>query len=337
MGWLDVDGGAGPPTFPDNIYSEYYVLDGGTPLPPAAPSDLTATATSSSAIDLEWLDNAGDEDGFYIERSLDGVNFTLLTSEPPFNGMGIVTYTDTNLDPETTYWYRVFAYKTEGGDSDFSNVASATTQASGGGVIMHVENITVVREALNGNRFRGVATITILDGSGETVSGATVNGDFSGSSSSSESGITDSNGQVTFNSRGTKNPVGEWCFEVTDVTLAGSTYDSGVNVVTQACESGIVFNPLQNTNSTDDIHLGVSPNPFQESTQITFRLSQQMHVVLEVYTVLGERVAMITDQNYDTGQHFLEWNAQNLDVGMYFLQVKAGGKLIDTRRLILTR
>ena len=77
MGWLDVLGGAGPPSFPDNTYSEYYILGGGSQFPPAAPSNLTATGTSSSTIDLTWLDNAGDEDGFEIERSLDGTNFTL--------------------------------------------------------------------------------------------------------------------------------------------------------------------------------------------------------------------------------------------------------------------
>jgi hypothetical protein len=130
MGWLDVDGGEGPPTFPGNTYSEYYILD-GAPTPPAAPSALTATAASSSTIELSWMDNAGDEDGFILERSLDGSNFTLLTSLPSFNGMGLIAYTDSELNPETTYWYRLSAYNSEG-NSAYSNIANAITQSSGG-------------------------------------------------------------------------------------------------------------------------------------------------------------------------------------------------------------
>lgn len=43
---------------------------------PAAPTDLTATAVSSSRIELRWTDNATTETGFKLERSLDGVTFT---------------------------------------------------------------------------------------------------------------------------------------------------------------------------------------------------------------------------------------------------------------------
>ena len=50
MTWMDVVGGTLPPTFPsDQGYSEHYPLSAD---PPAAPSGLSATAVSSSAIDL---------------------------------------------------------------------------------------------------------------------------------------------------------------------------------------------------------------------------------------------------------------------------------------------
>ncbi|MFT5412370.1 MAG: immune inhibitor A, partial [Verrucomicrobiales bacterium] len=39
------------------------------PPPPAAPSGLAATALSDTEIQLLWTDNAGDEDGFYVDRS----------------------------------------------------------------------------------------------------------------------------------------------------------------------------------------------------------------------------------------------------------------------------
>jgi FtsP/CotA-like multicopper oxidase with cupredoxin domain len=327
MGWLDVTGnGQGPPTYPDNTYSEYYTLNGTSP-PPTPPTNLSATATSNSAIDLAWTDNSFDEEGFDIERSTDGTVFTPLASV----GTNAVVYTDTGLTASTTYWYRVSAYNSNG-DSAYTNIANATTQQSGGGVEMHVENITVSKVPLNGNRFRADATITILDGSDQPVSAATVNGSFTGPTTSSESGTTNNSGEVLFSSSATRNPVGEWCFEVTDVILTGATYDSGANIVTIACEGGFMSN---NESAPADMLLSVYPNPSQKSTQIAFELPQKMQVVLEVYTVLGRRVAVITERSYEAGRHVLDWDARKLNSGMYFLKIKADGELIDTQRLLL--
>jgi PKD repeat protein len=101
---------------------------GGGPTPPAAPSDLDAVAASSSQIDLTWTDNSEDEDGFRIERSLDGSSF----GEIETVDANVTSFSDTDLAASTTYWYRVRAYNVAG-NSDYSNTASATTQASGGG------------------------------------------------------------------------------------------------------------------------------------------------------------------------------------------------------------
>jgi hypothetical protein len=209
---------------------------------------------------------------------------------------------------------------------------------------MHVKNIVVTRTSLNGNRSRVDATITIEDASNNPISGATVNGDFTGPSSSSESGTTNINGEVSFSSRAVKNPVGEWCFEVTSVSMTGATYDVGANVVTQACESGPVAksamtNNKNNFNSNSDLFMSsfkVYPNPFQNSVKIAFQLEKQLDVNIEIYSVLGKRLAVISNQNYEAGHHLLDWNGQRLSNGIYLLKIKAGER-IDTRRLILMR
>jgi hypothetical protein len=89
---------------------------------PAAPTNLTAVAISSSRIDLAWTDNSNNEDGFKIYRSTDNVNWVFYFAV----GANVTTRSNTNLSSGTTYYYRVFAYNS-GGNSANSNVASATT------------------------------------------------------------------------------------------------------------------------------------------------------------------------------------------------------------------
>jgi Repeat of unknown function (DUF5650)/Fibronectin type III domain len=96
-----------------------------TPTPgqkPAAPTNLVATALSSSQIGLSWTDNANNETGFQVQRSTNGVNFTAIATL----GANVTTYTDNGRTPATTYYYRVGAFNASG-NSAFSNVASATT------------------------------------------------------------------------------------------------------------------------------------------------------------------------------------------------------------------
>jgi hypothetical protein len=89
---------------------------------PAAPGSLSATAVSRSQINLAWTDNANNEDGFHIERSTDNVTFAQVASV----GANTTTYANTALKRSTTYYYRVRAYN-GGGNSAYSNIASATT------------------------------------------------------------------------------------------------------------------------------------------------------------------------------------------------------------------
>ncbi|MGE5608618.1 MAG: fibronectin type III domain-containing protein, partial [Bacillota bacterium] len=92
---------------------------------PSAPSALTATAASSSQINLKWTDNSNNETGFLIERATGTGTFTQIASV----GAGVTSFTSSGLTASTAYSYRVRATNSAG-NSAYSNTASATTQAS---------------------------------------------------------------------------------------------------------------------------------------------------------------------------------------------------------------
>jgi len=97
-------------------------ISGGCTNPPTAPSGLGASAIACDQISLSWTDNSGDESGFKIERSTDGVNFTEIDTA----GSNVTSYSDYSVAENTTYYYRIFAYNSCG-NSSYSNTANATT------------------------------------------------------------------------------------------------------------------------------------------------------------------------------------------------------------------
>ena len=105
---------------------DYFRIVKGTvaPVPPAAPTNLTATTFSSSQINLSWTDNANNENGFKVEQSTDGTTFAQIATL----GSNSVSYSATALSASTTYFYRVVSFN-DAGNSTFSNTASATTSA----------------------------------------------------------------------------------------------------------------------------------------------------------------------------------------------------------------
>jgi acid phosphatase type 7 len=126
---LDVNGNTLDAKFlrENGAIADYFRIVKGTvaPVPPAAPTNLTAVTVSSSQISLSWTDNANNENGFKVEQSTDGTTFTQIA----MLGSNAVSFSVTGLTASTTYTYRVVSFN-DAGSSSFSNTASATTSAA---------------------------------------------------------------------------------------------------------------------------------------------------------------------------------------------------------------
>ena len=89
---------------------------------PVAPTGLTTTAMSATRVDLTWRDNSGNETGFKVERSTDGVSFTQIGT----TRSNKMLYSDTKALAGITYAYRVRAYNSYG-NSAYTSIAWVTT------------------------------------------------------------------------------------------------------------------------------------------------------------------------------------------------------------------
>ncbi|MBD3232624.1 MAG: T9SS type A sorting domain-containing protein [candidate division Zixibacteria bacterium] len=77
------------------------------------------------------------------------------------------------------------------------------------------------------------------------------------------------------------------------------------------------------------------PNPFNAQTSINFRAPVSVQVNLEVYNLMGQRVATLVDGNIEAGNHSVIWDAQNQASGVYFYKLSIGENVISKRMTLL--
>ncbi|MEO1022691.1 MAG: LamG-like jellyroll fold domain-containing protein [Bacteroidota bacterium] len=78
------------------------------------------------------------------------------------------------------------------------------------------------------------------------------------------------------------------------------------------------------------------PNPFNPSTQIEFGIPNRAQVTLEVYNILGRRVATLIDNaTMTSGYHSIPFNATGLASGMYLYRLQVGGSIHVKRMTVI--
>lgn len=71
------------------------------------------------------------------------------------------------------------------------------------------------------------------------------------------------------------------------------------------------------------------PNPFNPATRISFRLPEAADVRLEIYDILGRRVAVLVSERRQAGRHTVDFDASGLSSGVYISRLQVGGDIVD--------
>lgn len=78
------------------------------------------------------------------------------------------------------------------------------------------------------------------------------------------------------------------------------------------------------------------PNPFGGETEIRFGLPESSPVRLEIFDLLGRRVALIAEASFDAGYHTVRWHGGNAPSGFYLYKLTAGASVV-VRQMTLLR
>ncbi|MEQ8525357.1 alpha-amylase family glycosyl hydrolase [Gracilimonas sp.] len=157
-------------------------------------------------------------------------------------------------------------------------------------------------------------------------------------------GVTETDAQVTFPASG------DWYnfFEGTSITVGDPnmtfTLEPGeFRIYTtkqfETPEEGLLTSSESKSDSDlpDSFRLRQNyPNPFNPTTTISFDVAKAGVVKLEVFDVLGRKVAQLANERKAAGSYTLNFDAGNLSSGMYIYRLQAGEKVF-TRKMMLVK
>jgi hypothetical protein len=77
------------------------------------------------------------------------------------------------------------------------------------------------------------------------------------------------------------------------------------------------------------------PNPFNPATTVRYRLSARMHAVLEIFDILGKRIAVLDQGVRDAGEYSVAISADRWASGVYFCRLSAGNQGKSVKLLLM--
>jgi hypothetical protein len=79
------------------------------------------------------------------------------------------------------------------------------------------------------------------------------------------------------------------------------------------------------------------PNPFNSKTVIPYELRERGWVKLEVYSLLGQKIIILVNEEKEAGLQVTHWDADGLSSGMYIARLSVNGVVVKNQKLHLLK
>lgn len=79
---------------------------------------------------------------------------------------------------------------------------------------------------------------------------------------------------------------------------------------------------------------GIYPNPVSTNATISLNLEKSQKVTISLYDMVGNKVAMIAQDEYPAGKNEISYNVSGLAKGMYFLKISDGTKTSSLKMIV---
>ncbi len=314
---------------------------------PNAPGSVTISNITQTTLDLSWsAPSGGTDDGGYMvvrynttpsaddDPNVNGiytVNNTITVSNTgTVRYIGTETsFTDSDLSPNTTYYYKVYTYdkahnySTEGESSDTSlPVELQDFNAIPGNGKVTLSWITESEtENLGFNLYRSVnKNDEFLMLNAELIAGH---------------GSTSKRHEYSYVDRDVVNGV-TYYYKLEDVDYAGKAklHDKVVSATPTSKESDANINQFR--------LYPCFPNPFNPETTLRFELTEAARISVQIYDLLGNRITTLSDAAFQPGEHNLTWSGRDhqnrlVGTGIYFLKISGDRGISRTEKVIFLR
>jgi hypothetical protein len=204
-----------------------------------------------------------------------------------------------------------------------------TPPPSGGDMINTIDALTV-----SGKKNQKANADISVTSDGSPVSGAVVSVSWSGTVSGTVSGTTDSNGDVTISSPGTRTSNPSFIVTVTNVSKDGFTWDSVNSQLTATTGGSARF-------GAENFALTSFPNPTKSTSTISYKLPVSALTTVQIYNNVGQLVNTLVSANQEAGDYTIRWDGTNKNgakvvSGTYFYQIISGNQK-EAKRLQIVR
>ena len=96
-------------------------------------------------------------------------------------------------------------------------------------------------------------------------------------------------------------------------------------------EDQITISVKESMNNSKNLKLSLHPNPFSQSTIINYELREAGYISLELFDMLGNKIATLVDDWQEAGTHSCRFNGEGLTAGVYLVRMMSGEGVVSEK------